>query len=106
MIYGCCEGFGYGDSHLLPRSLIAAPPGPATRRLVSAGWLGVTLSAVFTFPDQSTDMGDYIYRARMIVHFPPGGYHAATAAAILLVPQILAVYFVVKGKLPGTAVTL
>jgi hypothetical protein len=36
--------------------------------LLLAGWLGASLCALFTFPGQSTDMGDYILRAHMLLH--------------------------------------
>jgi hypothetical protein len=36
--------------------------------LVAAGWLGASLCALFTFPGQSTDMGDYAFRAHMLLH--------------------------------------
>ncbi len=43
-------------------------PGRALRRWMFAGWLAAALCALFTFPGQSTDMGDYIFRAHMLVH--------------------------------------
>ncbi len=43
-------------------------PGRKTRLLILGGWLAAALCALFTFPGQSTDMGDYIFRAHMLVH--------------------------------------
>ncbi len=43
-------------------------PGRSLRRWMLAGWLAAALCALFTFPGQSTDMGDYIFRAHMLVH--------------------------------------
>jgi hypothetical protein len=43
--------------------------------LLAAGWLGASLCALFTFPGQSTDMGDYMFRAHMLVHL---GYNPLT----------------------------
>jgi hypothetical protein len=36
--------------------------------LIVAGWLGASACAILTFPGQSTDMGDYIFSAHMLVH--------------------------------------
>ena len=43
-------------------------PGPTLRRWLFAGWLAAAFCALFTFPGQSTDIGDYIFRAHMLVH--------------------------------------
>jgi hypothetical protein len=43
-------------------------PSRTLRRWMFAGWLAAALCALFTFPGQSTDMGDYIFRAHMLVH--------------------------------------
>ena len=36
--------------------------------LIVAGWIGASACAILTFAGQSTDMGDYIFRAHMLVH--------------------------------------
>jgi hypothetical protein len=43
-------------------------PRQSTLPLILAGWLGASACAVLTFPGQSTDMGDYIFRAHMLAH--------------------------------------
>jgi hypothetical protein len=43
-------------------------PGRTLRRWMFAGWLVAALCALFTFPGQSTDVADYIFRAHMLVH--------------------------------------
>ena len=36
--------------------------------LILSGWLGACACALLTYPGQSTDMGDYIFRAHMLIH--------------------------------------
>ncbi|CAG0932012.1 hypothetical protein TFLX_02410 [Thermoflexales bacterium] len=43
-------------------------PGRALYRWIFAGWLAAALCALFTFPGQSSDTGDYIFRAHMLAH--------------------------------------
>ncbi len=43
-------------------------PGRTLRRWMFAGWLAAALCALLTFPGQSTDMGDYIFHAHMLMH--------------------------------------
>ncbi len=43
-------------------------PRRAVLLLIVAGWVGASACAILTFAGQSTDMGDYIFRAHMYVH--------------------------------------
>jgi hypothetical protein len=49
-------------------SLAQTLPRRAALLLILAGWLGASACAIFTYPGQSTDVGDYIFRAHMLVH--------------------------------------
>ena len=42
-------------------------PGARTHRLILVGWLAASVCLLLTFPGQSTDLGDYIFRAHMLV---------------------------------------
>ena len=43
-------------------------PGKPLRRWIWIGWLAAAVCALFTVPGQSTDIGDYIFRAHMLAH--------------------------------------
>ena len=43
-------------------------PGRVTRIAILAGWTGASLALLFTYPGQSTDLGDYSFRGHMLVH--------------------------------------
>lgn len=49
-------------------SLALTLPRRVSLLMILAGWLGASACAIFTFPGQSTDLGDYIFRAHMLVH--------------------------------------
>ncbi|MGE5602982.1 MAG: hypothetical protein ACM30E_08020 [Nitrososphaerales archaeon] len=49
-------------------SLAQTLPRRAVIPLILAGWLGASLCAIFTYPGQSTDIGDYIFRGHMLAH--------------------------------------
>jgi alpha-1,6-mannosyltransferase len=43
-------------------------PDKFTAVLIVAGWLGASAALLMTFPGQSSDLGDYTFRAHMIAH--------------------------------------
>lgn len=43
-------------------------PNQSLGHIIWAGWLVASFCLLFTFPGQSTDLGDYTFRAHMLVH--------------------------------------
>ncbi len=50
--------------------------------MIVAGWLGASTCAILTYPGLSTDLGDYIFRAHMLVHL---GHNPMTTAPSALI---------------------